>query len=91
MSTTDIDPSAPPTEKRCTTHLFLSSTELTPFLKAALNPGSQLQVFNTSQYPPAILFDATYASAILYHFGTQALKDHITKTWKDIAYTGQVM
>jgi hypothetical protein len=90
MNTTDIDPSAPPTEKKCTTHLFLSSTQLTPLLKATLNPGSQLQNFNTSQHPPAILFDAIYASAVLYHFGTQELKDQITKTWKDMAYTGYV-
>ncbi len=44
-----------------------------------------------SKLPPAILFDTVYADAILYHFGTQALKDEVTETWKDTFYSSGVM
>ena len=34
--------------------------------------------------PPAALFDAVYASAVLHHFGS-AVTD-ITETWEDVFY-----
>jgi hypothetical protein len=95
MNTTDVDPTAPPAEKRCTTHLFQSPTQhvLTPGITvlSILKPGFPLQLYNTPEDPPAILFNGIYAGAILHHYGTQALKDALAKTWRDMFYPGGVM
>jgi hypothetical protein len=82
MNTTDIDPTAPPAEKRCTSHVFTTK----PPSRALLYPGSTLLLSGTFQDPPAILFDAIYATTILHHFGTQSLRDLITVVWKDTTY-----
>ena len=82
MNTTDIDPTAPPAEKRCTSHVFTTK----PPIRALLFPGSTLSLSGTPRDPPAILFDAIYATTILHHFGTQSLRDLITIVWKDATY-----
>lgn len=87
MNTTDIDPTAPPGEKRCTSHVFRTDASFRAFLSA----GVSLSLSNTLQDPPAILFDAIYASTVLHHFGTQSLKDLVTTIWKDTFYPGGVM
>ncbi|KAF9462692.1 hypothetical protein BDZ94DRAFT_1282844 [Collybia nuda] len=83
MNTADIDLTASPDEKRCTAHLFapnypgaFGGMRVPPF-------GSPLRISDTPDWPPAIVFDAVYASAVLHHFGTQILKDVIVKTWMD--------
>ncbi len=78
MNTTDIDPTAPPAQKQCTAHLFKPAPD------GVFTSGSTLQISDTPQSPPAILFDAVYAGAVLHHFGTQTLKEVITTTWEDI-------
>jgi hypothetical protein len=89
MTTADVDPTAPPTEKRCTAHAFKLGD---PFLlgRETLSSGSPLRISDTSEWPPAILFDAVYAGAVHHHFGTQTLKDEVAATWKD-TYPGGVM
>ena len=42
------------------------------------------RISDTPQWPPAILFDAVYAGALLHHFGTQELKDTLATTWRDV-------
>jgi hypothetical protein len=90
MNTADIDPTAPPAEGRCTTHLFKLGN---PFLlgRETLSSGSPLRISDTPEWPPPILFDAVYAGAVLHHFGTQLLKDEVVATWKDTFYPGGVM
>ncbi|KAF8070033.1 hypothetical protein FPV67DRAFT_1447890 [Lyophyllum atratum] len=91
MDTPDVDPTAPPGQKRCTAHLFEPSK---PSLLGGMGPppsGSPLRISDSPDWPPAILFDAVYASAVLHHFGTQALKDKVTTTWTDTFYPGAVM
>ncbi len=77
MNTTDIDPTAPPAQKQCTAHLFKPAPD------GVFTSGSALQISDTHQSPPAILFDAVYAGAVLHHFGTQTLKEVITTIWED--------
>ena len=91
MDTSDVDPTAPPGEKRCTAHLFDPSQ---PYLLGGMGAppsGSSLRISDTPDWPPTILFDAVYASAILHHFGTQILKDVVAATWMDTFDPGGVM
>ncbi|KAJ2911499.1 hypothetical protein MD484_g8915, partial [Candolleomyces efflorescens] len=90
LNTSDVDPIASPEAPRCTAQLFnpaLPYSLGTPTLPS----GSPLRVSDYSKWPPAILFDAVYAGAVLHHFGTQALKDEIAATWNDAFYPGSVM
>ncbi|KAK2462865.1 hypothetical protein APHAL10511_005063 [Amanita phalloides] len=83
MDTTDIEPDALPTEKRCTTHLFDLSEALPPFLTS----GDPLRISNTTnQWPPDIIFDGVYAGVVLKHFAPQELKNLITRNWGDTFY-----
>ncbi|PPQ85754.1 hypothetical protein CVT25_003071 [Psilocybe cyanescens] len=85
MVTSDIDPTASALEKRCTAHLF--EPTLPNFLGPnAIPSGTALRVSDTPDWPPAILFDAVYASTVLHHFGTQALKRQVTETWNTTFY-----
>ncbi|KAF5371991.1 hypothetical protein D9615_008140 [Tricholomella constricta] len=91
MDTADIDPTAPPEGRRYTTHLFKPDT---PFYLGGRNKppsGSPLRISDTPQWPPAILFDAVYAGAVLQHFGTETLKEEVAATWKDTFYSSSVM
>src|SRR5258708_12896250 len=82
MNTTVIEPAAQPEDQRYTAHLF---SDMRGYLGDPQPPlGSPLQISDTVQWPPAILFDAVYADAVIRNFGTQTLKDEFTKTWKNI-------
>jgi hypothetical protein len=85
MNTSDIDPTAPPAEPRCTAHLFRPDTPYRLGVRGreTLPSGSPLRISNSPEWPPAILFDVVYAGAVLHHFGTQTLKDEVAATWKD--------
>jgi len=90
MTTADVDPTSPPTKRKCITHasrpgrLLLPGTTSTPL-------GSPVRISDTPQSPPAVLFDAVYAGALLHHFGTQELKDTLVTTWGDVFNSGGVM
>ncbi|KAF8880335.1 hypothetical protein CPB84DRAFT_1687646 [Gymnopilus junonius] len=88
MNTTDVDPSLPPGENRFTAHLF-EPCELS--LLVGRRPGSPIRVSDHKNWPPAILFDAVYATTILYHFGTTRVRVMIDKTWKNIFYEDGIM
>jgi len=89
MNTSDIDPTAPPAEKRCTAHLF--RPDVPSFLGSNTFPlGHPLRISDSPKWPPAILFDTVYAGAVLHHFGTRTLKDEVA-AWKDIFDPGGVM
>ncbi|KAJ2917894.1 hypothetical protein MD484_g2508, partial [Candolleomyces efflorescens] len=86
LDTSDVDPVAPPAELRYTAHLF---TPATPHYMGW--PGStSLRVSNEGEWPPAILFDAVYAGAVLHHFGAQELNEEISTTWNDAFYPAGV-
>ena len=87
MDTPDVDPTAPPGEKRCTAHLFEPRK---PYRLGTSPSGSPLRISDTPAWPPTILFDAVYASTVLHHFGTQTLKDVVAATWMDTFYPGGV-
>ena len=85
MDTSDVDFTLPPTEERCTTHLF--EPDVRYYLGDTTLPlGSPLHMSNTPDWPPAILFDAVYASSVLHCFGAQALKDEGAAPWKEAFY-----
>jgi hypothetical protein len=91
MDTSDIDPTAPPADTRCTAHLF-EPDERSYLGDQSLPLGSPLRISDDPMlWPPAILFDAVYAGAGLHHFGTQTLKDEVTGTWENIFYPSGVM
>lgn len=84
MNTTDIDPTALPEEQRCTAHLFEDDTFL-DVLNGVVS-GTPLRISDTDEWPPAILFDAVYACAVLHHFGTKAIKDEVAARWVQTFY-----
>ncbi|KAF8889519.1 hypothetical protein CPB84DRAFT_1837553 [Gymnopilus junonius] len=83
MDTSDVDPTAPPEEKRCTAQLFEPSDPLSLFFGGAPPSGIPIRLSDTPDWPPASLFDAVYATAVLRHFGAQELKIKVTTTWND--------
>jgi hypothetical protein len=78
MDTSDINPTASPEEERCTAHLF--KPDKRDYLGDNTLPlGSPLRICtDRTWWPPAILFDAVYASAVLHHFGTTSGKLHLS-------------
>ncbi|KAI0289829.1 hypothetical protein BC826DRAFT_586927 [Russula brevipes] len=87
MDTTDVDSNADRAQERFTNHLFNQSLASAG---VAGRPGSAIQVpLDTSIWPPATLFDAIYASAVVHHFGTER-KDAL-KRWGDVFYPGGAM
>jgi len=92
MRTNDVDPAAPPNEKRCTAHVFVPATSpIMTGLIQSLNPGHPLRLSNSHRDPPAIIFDAVYAGAIVHHFGSQIMKDVVSSAWKNKIHKGGVM
>ncbi|PPQ72951.1 hypothetical protein CVT26_014525, partial [Gymnopilus dilepis] len=65
MDTSDVDPAAPAEERRYTAHLFEPTRQ--KYLGAnGLASGTPLRMAHTTDWPPAILFDAVYASTVLH-------------------------
>jgi hypothetical protein len=91
MDTTDIDPIAPPQEERCTAHTFRLHPDPSILGDSTLHSGTPLSMSHTPDWPPATLFDAVYASAVLFNFGIQELKDAVSKVWKDSFDSGEIM
>ena len=87
MNTADVDPSAQPEEKRYTVHLLDPSRTS---MLLGVSPGTPLRTSNADSWPPAILFDAVYASAVLHHFGTQELKDEVSTNWMSTFYPEEI-
>ena len=82
MSTADVDPSLPAGEERFTAHLFKPQIENLVLGTASPPFGIPLRVTGRDEWPPAILFDAVYATAVLKHFGTQEFREKVFLTWK---------
>ena len=93
MTTADVDPTALPTERRYTAHTFrFGDTLALGGTRPATHPSSVvLRSSNTHEWPPAILLDTIYATAVLHHFGTQTLEDYVAGTWNDTFDPGGVM
>ncbi|EAU82801.2 hypothetical protein CC1G_11318 [Coprinopsis cinerea okayama7 len=87
MTTEDIDPTASPTEKRCTVHAFQLGAPGAWFgHDNTISSGSALRISDID-WPPAILFDIVYADAVLESFGTAELKQEMTSAaWSNIFY-----
>ncbi|KZP16675.1 hypothetical protein FIBSPDRAFT_865634 [Athelia psychrophila] len=81
MDTADVDPTAQPTERRCTAHLFEESYLQDPI--AYHGSSGSFTIPDIPKHPPAILFDAVYAGAVLEYFGTGEFKDHLAATWNN--------
>jgi hypothetical protein len=90
MDTSDVDLNAPAEVKRYSTHLF-DPSDPSFFGDSALPSGTPLRVSETFDWPPAILFDAVYASTVLHHFGVQTLKEELAATWQDTFYPDGIM
>ncbi|PPQ69501.1 LOW QUALITY PROTEIN: hypothetical protein CVT26_002847 [Gymnopilus dilepis] len=86
MSTADVDPSLPAGEERFTAHLFKPQIENLVLGTASPPFGISLRVAGRDDWPPAILFDAVYATAVLKHFGTQEFREKVFLTWKSTFY-----
>ncbi|KAF8555632.1 hypothetical protein OG21DRAFT_1410629 [Imleria badia] len=79
MTTADVNPTAPPTEKRCTTHLFVPD-EPEAFGDRTLRSGYQVQMPDIAdEWPPNVLFDAVYVNAVLHHFAPQTMRDTLER------------
>jgi hypothetical protein len=78
LDTTDVDSKADSMHERFTTHVFDQSK-----VSKIVGPsGSAVRTpSDMSTWPPAVLFDAVYASAVVHHFGV-ALTD-VLKKWGD--------
>ena len=83
MTTRDADPTAPDAEE---TRVF--AHVLSPDRAYVLNPvsnGAAVRLPNVNkraQWPPDVLFDAVYASAVLENFGQKNAKDSLASVWK---------
>ena len=85
MSTTDVDPTLQPTERRCTAHLFVPNKP-EYFGDRTLPPGSPVRMPDIAdKSPPDILFDFVYASAVLVHFAPQLMQKTLNE-WKSAFY-----
>lgn len=76
-----------PTEQKYTVQLLDTSQ---PFALAGTTSGSlvRLPQRRRKKWPPAVLFDIVYASAVAQAFGD--FHGDILKTWKDVYYGGEV-
>jgi len=82
MDTTDVDSNADRAQERYTSHLFDQS-----FKRVAGPSGSAIRIpSDMSSWPPAVLFDGVYASAVLHHFGFAPR--HISEKWENMFYPG---
>ncbi|TFK17474.1 hypothetical protein FA15DRAFT_710758 [Coprinopsis marcescibilis] len=89
MTTADIDPNAPATERRYTAHNFRLNE---PAGLSYAAPGTPLRTSDTPEWPPNILFDAVYAQAVLHQFGNRTLMERIMNaTWNNNVYPGGIM
>jgi hypothetical protein len=88
MTTADVDPSASPTEKRCTGHSFKPGRLSLAGNIGGPPSGAPVRLSDTA-CPPAILFDAVYAGAVIFHFGTKTLRDAST-VWRNAFSPGGV-
>lgn len=85
MTTADVNCTAPPTEKRCTAHLFVPE-EPEAFGDRTLRSGYSVQTPDAAdEWPPNILFDAVYANAVLHHFSPQTMQNTL-KRWRSTFY-----
>ncbi|KAI9460008.1 hypothetical protein HD554DRAFT_2176781 [Boletus coccyginus] len=85
MTTADVNPTAPPIEKRCIAHLF-APEKRRAFGDSAVRSGHLVQMPDTAdEWPPNILFDAVYANAVLRHFSLQRMRDTL-KRWRSTFY-----
>ena len=80
MDTTDVDSNADRAQERITSHVFIPDQAFVPSGSAVRVPS------NMSIWPPTVLFDAVYASAVLHHFGFAPM--HIYEKWRDVFYPG---
>jgi hypothetical protein len=78
MDTTDVDSNANGVQERFTIHIF-SQSHLSMFSGSAARVPS-----NMSMWPPSVLLDAVYASAVASHFGP-GLAD-VLENWVDVFY-----
>ena len=77
MDTSDVDPNADKAQERYTSHLFNKAAE-----RPAGPSGSVVRVPpNKSIWPPALLFEAVYASAVVHNFGFVATD--LVEKWGD--------
>ena len=84
MTTTDVDSNAGnASESRFTNHIFDLSLQ-----SICGPPGQAIRVPHNdaerSEWPPSSLFDATYASTVMSHFG--ATPDGLFETWELVFY-----
>ncbi|TFY63086.1 hypothetical protein EVG20_g6467 [Dentipellis fragilis] len=85
MDTSDVDvqPGTHGHGQRYTAHFF----DL-PFVAASNLPGRAIRTPDEmSEWPPTMLFDAVYASAVLHHFGV--VPPRTLDPWNDIFYSGE--
>lgn len=87
LTTADIHPDVSATELRYTSHYF---ADITNRLEVdSVRPGTCLRTPATIDYtlwPPSILFDASYAFAILDKFASENATSEITSRWKKSYY-----
>jgi len=83
MDTTDVDSNADGAQERFTNHLF--NRDLEPIARPS---GSAVRVpSDMSVWPPAALFDAVYAGAVVHHFGCTLTE--ILEKWGEMFYPGE--
>jgi hypothetical protein len=78
MDTTDVDSNADRAQERFTNHFFARSPFSGYSGLAARVPS------NMTMWPPSVLFDAVYACAVAFHYGS-GLAD-VLKNWEDVFY-----
>ena len=82
MDSNDVVPDASPSEPMYITHLFQ------PLHYPAFDSisGSRLTVSDAAQWPPQVLFDVVYASAVLHEFSAPHVRTRIAEIWDELYY-----
>jgi hypothetical protein len=86
LQSDDIDETTEPDTRMYTAHIILhNENEPLPF---TIVPNTRFNIPDpvSPQFPPDILFDAVYAGMILFHFGTETMRDSVTAKWKHLFY-----
>jgi hypothetical protein len=81
MDLTDINP--PPTEKSYIVHDFKHPSYA--FRSFCIRPFQPLHIAS-HDWPPDVLFDAVYASALCKSWGSESFRDYMTPAWNDDFY-----
>lgn len=90
MGTDDVVVGVSPNEIRYSAHVFSDQDDGWILGAPEIPYGHPLRISDHSSWPPNILFDTVYASALVNHFGSDELANETHLKWTDVVYPGGI-